>query len=137
MVSFMERELGTMSLLVGSSKGEELVTSDDKIFSSSMEKELGEESFLLALYSREELINCKLVGSCMEKEVGSERSLIGLSIGKNLIVSDGKFLVTSIERKRGAKSLLVAHQCEKNWFYLTACSCAHPWKANLAQRAHW
>ena len=107
MVSFMERELGTMSLLVGSSKGEELVTSDDKIFSSSMEKELGEESFLLALYSREELINCKLVGSCMEKEVGSERSLIGLSIGKNLIVSDGKFLVTSIERKRGAKSLLV------------------------------
>ena len=43
----------------------------------------------------------------MEREVGSERSLIGLSIGKNLIASDGKFLVTSMERKLGTKSLLV------------------------------
>ena len=55
----------------------------------------------------------KLVGSSMERELGVESSLIALSLGEDLIESDGKIVGLSIKWKVGTESLLMGSSIGK------------------------
>ena len=57
LVSSMEREFDTESLLVGSYTGAELITSDCKLVGLFTERKLGTKSSLLNTFEGEELVN--------------------------------------------------------------------------------
>ena len=57
MGSSIDREYGTMITVVGSFVGAELVTSDDKLVGSTMERYLVTESSLVGLFDGETLVN--------------------------------------------------------------------------------